>query len=51
MAYFAAIPTTYADVQMRSRLEAKWAAFFDLCGWHCYKCKHCGMDMSYDSGD
>lgn len=33
MTHFAAIPTTYADVQMRSRLEAKWAAFFDLCGW------------------
>lgn len=20
-------------------------------GWHPGKCKHCGMDMSYDSGD
>lgn len=20
-------------------------------GWHSYRCKHCGMDMSYDSGD
>jgi hypothetical protein len=20
-------------------------------GWHSLKCKHCGMDMSYDSGD
>lgn len=28
-----AIPTTYAGVQFRSRLEARWAAFFDLCGW------------------
>lgn len=28
----AAIPTVYAGVQFRSRLEAKWAAFFDLCG-------------------
>jgi hypothetical protein len=28
-----AIPTIYAGVQFRSRLEAKWAAFFDLCGW------------------
>ncbi|KEA07498.1 hypothetical protein [Rhizobium rhizogenes] len=28
-----AIPTTYNHVQFRSRLEARWAAFFDLCGW------------------
>lgn len=28
-----AIPTTYAGVNFRSRLEARWAAFFDLCGW------------------
>lgn len=27
-----AIPTLYAGVQFRSRLEARWAAFFDLCG-------------------
>lgn len=27
------IPTIYQGVQMRSRLEAKWAAFFDLMGW------------------
>lgn len=20
-------------------------------GWHSLKCKHCGADMSYDSGD
>jgi hypothetical protein len=26
-------PTTYKDVQFRSRLEARWAAFFDLAGW------------------
>lgn len=26
-------PTTYADVRFRSRLEARWAAFFDLAGW------------------
>ncbi len=26
-------PTWYADVLFRSRLEATWAAFFDLCGW------------------
>ncbi len=25
-----AIPTTYSGVQFRSRLEARWAAFFDL---------------------
>lgn len=28
-----AIPTKYAGVQFRSRLEARWAAFFDLLGW------------------
>lgn len=26
-------PTTYHGVTFRSRLEATWAAFFDLCGW------------------
>lgn len=25
-------PTTYAGVEFRSRLEATWAAFFDICG-------------------
>jgi hypothetical protein len=29
----AAIPTKYRGVQFRSRLEARWAAFFDLAGW------------------
>ena len=28
-----AIPTMYNGVQFRSRLEATWATFFDLCGW------------------
>jgi hypothetical protein len=28
-----AIPTKYKGVQFRSRLEARWAAFFDLAGW------------------
>lgn len=28
-----AIPTTYGGVRFRSRLEAQWAAFFDLAGW------------------
>ena len=28
-----AIPTKYNGCQYRSRLEAKWAAFFDLLGW------------------
>jgi hypothetical protein len=27
------IPTTYAGVQFRSRLEARWAAFFDALHW------------------
>lgn len=26
-----AIPTTYRGINFRSRLEARWAAFFDLC--------------------
>lgn len=26
-------PTTYAGVRFRSRLEARWAAFFDLADW------------------
>ncbi len=30
MTTFAAIPTMYKGVQFRSRLEARWAAFFDL---------------------
>jgi hypothetical protein len=29
----ASIPTRYNSVQFRSRLEARWAAFFDLVGW------------------
>jgi hypothetical protein len=28
------IPTTYRETNFRSRLEARWAAFFDLVGWH-----------------
>lgn len=28
---FKAHPTKYSDVMFRSRLEARWAAFFDLC--------------------
>ena len=31
--YFKAIATNYRQYEFRSRLEAKWAAFFDLCGW------------------
>lgn len=27
------IPTTYQGTRFRSRLEARWAAFFDLVGW------------------
>jgi len=26
-------PTLYKGVKFRSRLEARWAAFFDLAGW------------------
>jgi len=28
-----AIETVYNGCRFRSRLEARWAAFFDLCGW------------------
>ena len=28
------IPTIHKSRRYRSRLEAKWAAFFDLLGWH-----------------
>jgi hypothetical protein len=27
------IPTVYSGVRFRSRLEAKWAVFFDIIGW------------------
>lgn len=27
------IPTIYKDIRFRSRLEARWAAMFDLLGW------------------
>ena len=30
---FKAHPTKYRGVQFRSRLEARWACFFDLIGW------------------
>jgi hypothetical protein len=33
MTYHAAIPTIYKGAQFLSRLEARWAAFFDLAGW------------------
>lgn len=34
----AAIPTVYRGVRYRSRLEARWAAFFDQLGWnHTYE--------------
>lgn len=28
-----AIPTVYKGTRFRSRLEARWAAFFDICRW------------------
>jgi hypothetical protein len=30
------IPTEYAITKFRSRLEARWAAFFDLLGWRAF---------------
>jgi len=32
--HFGAIQTAYRAFEFRSRLEAKWAMFFDLCGWN-----------------
>lgn len=32
-AYKTPIPTLYNGIQFRSKLEAQWAAFFDLVGW------------------
>lgn len=38
-----AIPTTYAGIRFRSRLEATWAAMFDLLGWRWeYECDPIG---------
>lgn len=44
MGNFRAIPTKYAGVNFRSRLEAKWAAFFDLLGfrWEYEPVEFCG---------
>lgn len=33
MTVHTAIPTVYRGIQMRSRLEAKWACCFDQLGW------------------
>jgi hypothetical protein len=33
MTEYAAIPTVYRGIQMRSRLEAKWACVFDQLKW------------------
>ncbi|MBD2626610.1 hypothetical protein [Trichormus variabilis] len=38
-----AIPTEYNDVQFRSRLEAKWAAFFDILKWE-WEYEPCDFD-------
>ncbi len=37
------IPTKYNDVQFRSRLEARWAAFFDLLEWE-WEYEPCDFD-------
>lgn len=37
------IPTEYRGYIFRSRLEAKWAAFFDLLGWR-YEYESCDFD-------
>lgn len=34
LSQFSAIETIYRKYNFRSRLEAKWATFFDLCGWN-----------------
>ena len=38
-----AIPTRYNGIEFRSRLEAKWAAFFDQCGWR-WEYEPCDFD-------
>ena len=38
-----AIPTRYAGVNFRSRLEARWAAFFDLNGFN-WEYEPCDFD-------
>jgi hypothetical protein len=38
-----AIPTKYNGIQMRSRLEATWAAFFDLLEWR-WEYEPCDFD-------
>ena len=30
---YGAVETFYKGYRFRSRLEARWAAFFDLCKW------------------
>lgn len=37
------IPTEYNHRTYRSRLEARWACFFDLCGW---SCEYEAMDLN-----
>ena len=37
------VPTVYKGRQYRSRLEAKWAAFFDLVGWQ-YEYEPCDLN-------
>ncbi len=37
------VPTAYRGRQYRSRLEAKWAAFFDLVGWP-YEYEPCDLN-------
>lgn len=37
------IPTVYKHRQYRSRLEARWACFFDLLGWH-YEYEPCDLE-------
>lgn len=34
MDYFVSYPTSFRNVNYRSRLEAKWASFFTDLGWH-----------------
>ena len=37
------IPKIYRGIQYRSTLEAKWAVFFDLCGWK-YEYEPCNFN-------
>ena len=46
---FQAHPTWYKSVKFRSRLEATWAAFFDLAGWE-WSYEPIDLEVTLDGG-